>query len=609
MLYLCPEIFSMKRCYLAATVPIILTISCGTPKPAIENRDADVLIVGGGIAGLSAAQEIARGGGDVLVVDMSSVFGGHAVSAHGGLAIVGSPVQAAAGVEDSPDLAYNDFMNWGEDADEQWVRYYVDHAKTEIHDWAVDLGVEFDSLWHLAGNSVPRFHNVRGRGLGLVTPIYLSGLRNRVRFEWNTRVEELVVEDGRVAGVRGTHLRSGTPREFRAPIVLIATGGFQSNIDRVQEHWNAEFAFPDRILAGSGWNSQGLGLDLARQVNAQFHRLDHQWNYVTGLPDPRYPDDNRGVNVLSYQSVRVNVEGERFVNECASAKEAFPALMRQPTGSYWAILDSKVREALIVSGSGWTEEKIETLIFGNPDLVKKASTVAQLAREAGIPEEALVATIARFNGLVDRGTDSDFGRFAPSDDPPLPCQEVMRLDDPPFYALHLYPLARKSMGGIKIDIQGHVLDQEGRIIPGLYAAGEVAGFGGINGKAGLEGTFLGPSILTGRVSGRSAVNELREWGVIGTESPPSREVVTSQTAPGSTQEGADSSACAVCHDLGVLVELARPGYWHFELAHRSVLQDGQQCINCHEDLFPFDDENHRVDPFRRAQSCKHCHGL
>ncbi len=89
----------MKRCYLAATVPIILTIACGTSDPALENRDADVLIVGAGIAGLSAALEIARGGGDVLVVDMSSVFGGHAVSAQGGLAIVGSPVQAAAGVE------------------------------------------------------------------------------------------------------------------------------------------------------------------------------------------------------------------------------------------------------------------------------------------------------------------------------------------------------------------------------------------------------------------------------------------------------------------------------------------------------------------------------
>ena len=599
----------MKRWYLAASIPIILTISCGTPNPAIENRDADVLIVGAGIAGLSAALEIARGGGDVLVVDMSSVFGGHAVSAHGGLAIVGSPVQAAAEVEDSPDLAYSDFINWGEDADEEWVRYYVENSNAEIHDWVVELGVEFEGLWHIAGNSVPRFHDVKGRGLGLVTPIYLGGLRNRVRFRWNTRVEEIVAEDGRVAGVRGTHLRSETPVSLRAPIVLIATGGFQSNIERVREHWNPDVPFPDRMLAGSGWNSQGSGLDLAEQVNAEFHRLDHQWNYVTGLPDPRYPDANRGLNVLAWAAIWVNVEGERFVNECASAKDAMPALLEQPTGSYWAILDSKVREGVIVAGSGWTEEKIETLVFGNSDLVKKAATVAELARNAGIPEEALGETIARFNRSVDEGADSEFGRFGQSDDSPLPCQEVMRLEHPPFYAMHLYPLARKSMGGIKIDHQGHVVDQRGRIIPGLYAAGEVAGFGGINGKAGLEGTFLGPSIITGRVSGRSILSELRGWRVIGTESLPSREVGTDQPAPEPAQDEFDNAACTNCHDLAALVELARPGYWHFELSHRSILQNGRQCSQCHGGLLPFDDQTHRVDPVRRAQSCGNCHGL
>jgi predicted oxidoreductase len=598
----------MKRFHLAATISIVSTLSCGTPEPALENRDADVLIVGAGIAGLPAALEIARGGGDVLVVDMSSVFGGHAVSAHGGLAIVGSPVQTAAGVEDSPDLAYNDFMNWGEDADEGWVRYYVDHSREEIHDWVVDLGVELEELWHEAGNTVPRFHNVRGRGLGLVRPIYLGALRNGVRFQWNTRVDELIVEGRRVAGVRGTDLRSEARVSLRAPIVLIATGGFQSNIERVRENWSTDFPFPDRILAGSGWNSQGLGLDLAQQVDAQFHRLDHQWNYVTGLPDPRYPDANRGLNLLADHAIWVNVEGERFVNECASAKEALPALLRQPTGSYWTILDSKAREGLIVSGSGWTEEKIETLIFGNPDLVKKASTVAELARNAGIPEEALGETIARFNRSVDEGTDSELGRFGPGDGPPLPCQEVTRLEHPPFYAIHLYPLARKSMGGITIDHQGHVVDQRGRIIAGLYAAGEVAGFGGINGKAGLEGTFLGPSILTGRVSGRSIVSELNNWSVIQTESPPSGEVTREQLAAAPAREF-DNAACTSCHDLGELVELARPGYWHFELSHRAILEDARQCSQCHGELFPFDGQNHRVDPLRRAQSCGNCHGL
>ncbi len=598
----------MKRRYLAAAAPIIVTISCGTPNPPIENRDADVLIVGAGIAGLSAALEIARGGGDVLVVDMSSVYGGHAVSAHGGLAIIGSPVQAATGVEDSPGLAYTDFTNWGEDADEEWVRYYVDNSNTEIHDWVVELGVEFEDLWHLAGNSVPRFHNVKGRGLGLVTPIYLSALKNRVRFQWNTRVEEIVVEDGRVAGVRGTSLRSETPVSLRAPIVLIATGGFQSNIERVREYWNPDLPLPDRILAGSGWNSQGSGLDLAEQVNAEFHRLDHQWNYVTGLPDPRYPDAARGLNVLAFRAVWVNLAGERFVNECASPKEAMPALLNQPTGSYWQILDARTREGLVVSGSGWTDEKVETLIFGDSDLVKTASTIRELARAAGIPEDALLETIDRFNRSVEQGVDAEFERFGYVDDG-LPCRDVMPLQQPPFYAIRLFPLARKSMGGITIDSEAHVVGEGGRPIPGLYAAGEVTGFGGINGKAGLEGTFLGPSILTGRVAGRSIVNALHQSAVIDPASPSSRETESPRSTATPDQQPYENTACTNCHDLGQLVEAARPGYWHFELSHRSILEGRRSCTQCHGDLAPYDEPTHRVDPFRRAQSCGFCHGL
>ena len=599
----------MKLLGTAAIVSTVLNMACGTPNPTFENRDADVLIVGAGISGLSAALEIARGGGDVLVVDMASVFGGHAVSAHGGLAIVGSPIQVTAEVEDSPELAYNDFMNWGEDANEGWVRYYVDHSRAEIHDWVVDLGVEFEELWHIAGNSVPRFHNVKGRGLGLVTPIYRGALRNGVRFRWNTRVDDLIVENGRVARIRGTQLRDETAVELRAPIVLLATGGFQSNIERVRENWNKEFPVPDRILAGSGWNSQGLGLDLAAKVEAGFHRLDHQWNYVTGLPDPRYPGENRGLNVLSDHAVWVNLEGKRFVNECSSANETLPALLNQPTGSYWAILDSRALDSLVVSGSGWTDEKIQTLIIDNPELVKTAPTIAELAKVAAIPQPTLEETMARFNRAVDAGTDSDFNRFSATDDQPLDCAKVMRLDHPPFYAIHLYPLARKSMGGIEIDNAGHVLDEEGRTIPGLYAAGEVTGFGGVNGKAGLEGTFLGPSILTGRVSGRSVLSELDDWGLMDAESLPQREVATAQQAPEHPQPDYENAACTSCHDLSELIELGRSGYWHFELSHRAILEENRQCSQCHGQLVPFAQDSHRVDPFLRAQSCGNCHGL
>jgi predicted oxidoreductase len=587
-------------------IAIVLTLgatSCSPPSPRPE-WDADLVIVGAGIAGLSAAVEVARSGGDVLVVDMASVFGGHAVSAHGGLAIVGSPVQEAAGVADDAELAYGDFMEWGGDADETWVRYYVDHSKTEIHDWLVDLGVEFEGLWHVAGNSVPRFHNVRGRGLGLVTPIYLGAVSHGVRFQWNVRVDELIREDGRVGGVRGIDLRGDTVVTARAPAVLLATGGFQSNIERVEANWDASASFPDRILAGSGWNSQGLGLDLARAAGARFHRLDHQWNYVTGIPDPRYPEDDRGLNLLSETALWVNVDGQRFVDECASAKHAMPALLAQPTGTYWTILDARSREEVVVSGSGWTEDRVEQLIFGNTDLVKTASTIAGLARAAGIPEQALVETHQRFNAAVGRGVDDDFGRFGQVDDG-LPCREVRTLSAPPYYAIRMYPLARKSMGGIEIDGQSRVVSLEGGVVPGLFAAGEVAGFGGINGRAGLEGTFLGPSIVTGRVAGRSVLAELRASGMVG-EAPAPR--TRPELAPRALAEY-DNASCTECHDLGMLVDAGRPGYWHFELSHRAILDAGRQCSQCHGELAPYDEGSHRVDPLRRAQSCDVCHGL
>ncbi len=598
-------------CLLLSAALLLLASSCGTPTAPekLEERDADVVIVGAGIAGLSAALEIARGGGDVLVVDLSSVFGGHAVSAHGGLSIVGSPVKAAAGVVDTPEIAFSDFTRWGEDADQDWVRYYVEHSKREVHDWLVEQGVEFEELWHPAGNSVPRFHNVRGRGLGLVTPIYLNCLRRGVRFQWNTLVDGLIVERGRVAGVRGKNQRSEARIEFRAPSVMLATGGFQSNLDRVREHWDPESPFPDRILAGSGWNSQGLGLDLARKVNARFHRLDHQWNYVTGLPDPRYPEYDRGLNLRVNQAIWVNVQGVRFVNRCASAKEAMTAVLRQPTGSYWAVFDSRGREGLAVSGSGWSEEKIEKLIFGNRELVRKANSVPELARAAGIPPKALAETVSRFNRMVDQGRDTDFSRFGSSQGLPSDCQKVIRLEQPPFYAIRLFPLTRKSMGGVQIDMDGRVLSAEGGAIPGLYAAGEVAGFGGINGKAGLEGTFLGPSILTGRVGGTTILSELRGMEVIGPQAGAAsgRQPVRSVDETGGP--ASDNSACTRCHDPQALDEQARPGFWHFELSHRVVRERNLPCSQCHSEFFPYDPDQHRVDPIRRAHSCSVCHGL
>ena len=280
--------------------------------PGQENsiHDPDVIIVGAGISGLSAALELGRGGADVTVIDMFSVFGGHAVMSQGSVSVVGTPMQAAKGIKDTPELAYRDFINWGEDANADWVRYYVQNSRRDIYDWLKELGVRFEEVGSSPGNSVSREHQPIGRGIGLVTPIFRECLeRDNIRFVWNTKAVQLLKEAERVVGVLTRNMRTQNERERRAGAVILATGGFQSNLDMVREFWPTEFRFPERILVGSGRNSVGSGHKLAQSVGGDLVKMDHQWNYFTGIPDPRYPGSNQGLSAANMYGIIVNVIG------------------------------------------------------------------------------------------------------------------------------------------------------------------------------------------------------------------------------------------------------------------------------------------------------------
>lgn len=575
---------------------VCLTAACAPSSEETAERDADVVVVGAGISGLSAALEAARGGASVLVVDMWSIFGGHAVMSHGGLCIVGTPVQEAQGVGDTPELAEQDFLTWGEDADAGWVRYYTQNSREQIYDWVTEMGVTFSGVLRIPGNSVARFHEPVGRGLGLVSPIYRQAvLHPNIRFEWNFRVDGLLTEGGRVAGVEGAFMRSGERKQFRGELVVLATGGFQSNLDVVREFWPAAVRFPEKMLAGSGVNSVGSGLTIAEGAGAALRNLDHQWNYATGLPDPRYPGGYRGLNASNTASIWVNAAGRRFVNELGSTKEKFPALLAQEPARYWAIFDEKSKRRFAITGSDWADfDVIEDVIFSNEDLVRSANTLAELATAVGLPVDALADTLARYNAMVARGIDADFGRFGGEGVVVPP-----KIDTPPFYAVTFFPLSRKSMGGVAIDLDARVLDKSGEPIPGLLAVGEVTGFGGINGKAGLEGTFLGPSIVTGRVAGRTILEELAESRPL----TPIGEMPV-PASPEAVNAGED---CSTCHELESLIAEPREGYTHFENVHRVVLEREYDCGRCHAEMVPIDMDRHETDPVRQIEACKSCH--
>lgn len=567
----------MNKIIALAAASLLLAISL----PAL-GKNADVVVVGAGLAGLSAALEAARQGATVTVIDMASVFGGHAVMSEADVTIVDTPLQIANGVHDSPELAFQDFMKWGEDANPEWVRYYVTHSRSEIYDWLLPMGVTFEGLGAYPGNSVRRAHNTHGRGLGLVTPIYRECLRNRyITFEWNTAVLELISDEGHITGLRAKNSRTGAVRDVHARAVILATGGFQSNLRLVRENWPRDLSVPVQLLAGSGVNSMGSGLELASRVGAALTRLDHQWNYERGLPDPRYPGANRGLNA-SVNGVLVNTQGHLFRPADASSKTVLRTTLNQPGATYWAIFDEHTKRSFWISGSDWGNfDTIQRVILDNEDIVKKAATIEELASKTKLPVAALKDAIAQSNAASPK------------------------VSSPPFYAAQFFPLTRKSMGGIAIDMSARALNKQGNPIAGLYAAGEVAGEAGINGKAALEGTFLGPAIVTGRVAARAAVKDL---GL----APPSVSISPRGAEPpqpvAAVIAATSSVACKSCHDLASLIDRPRAGYWHFERAHRVVLERKYECAQCHADMSPpVDAVYHRINPLAHTNTCISCH--
>jgi succinate dehydrogenase/fumarate reductase flavoprotein subunit len=248
-----------------------------------------------------------------------------------------------------------------------------------------------------------------------------------------------------------------------------------------------------------------------------------------------------------------------------------------------------------VSGTDWGDFKyIQKWILDDPRLVKSADTIADLAAKEGLPAAALEQTVARYNQMIAEGADTDFDSFDASSK-----EKPANISKPPFYAAQIFPLSRKSMGGIRIDHSCRVVDREGKIIPGLYATGEAAGFGGINGKAGLEGTFLGPGILTGRVAGKDAASKIAASQKAAAAAPSTaKKIVASKAA---------NSECLACHDVAAQIAKHAPGFTHFESAHRVVLERNYQCVQCHNMAMPFDAETHHTDPVAQIENCKTCH--
>ena len=565
-----------------------LMISCSGPRP---QNDADIIVVGAGIAGLAAALDAGRAGADVLVLDANSVGGGHAVKA-GGFALVGTELQTKRGHTDTPAIAFADLMAWGEDADPEWVRQYVELSDRDIHDWLTGMGVKFNILIGTPEGQVPRFHFAGGRAVKAVVPMMQNALRMpNIKFLWNTRATGLLLDNQRVAGVVSENLRSGASTEFRAAAVILATGGFQSEMAMVRDNWRNDRPYPGRLLIGSGQFASGDGYRLAEQAGAAFVRMDHQVTFINGLPDPRTTDGSRALVTQNPAAIWVNADGRRFVNEAASSKDVEAAVFEQDSATHWLVFDERGKKSFGIRDAPWLNPgTVNEEILLNPALTKSANSIEKLAIAAGLPVQALITTVTRFNAQIESGEDRDFQRFGSGTDSKIPAP----IGQAPFYAIQLFPTTRKSMGGPAIDLNGHALDTEGQSIPGLYAAGELTGVAGINGSHGGSGTFLGPSLLTGRIAGRTAAADL------GLDMPSQAINAPAGETP--------STVVPIGRDvLQAMIDTRRPGYWHFEVSHALVLERAYECSRCHDADSTMTPAISAAQMLARLDTCTTCH--
>ncbi|MDH3240420.1 MAG: FAD-dependent oxidoreductase [Alphaproteobacteria bacterium] len=468
----------------------------------------DVAIIGAGGAGVAAGIEACDAGAMAIAFEKAPEPGGAAAISGGGCMIVGTPLQKEKGIEDTPDLAFDDWMKWGgPSADEVWARYYIEHSLHDLYHWAESHGVKWVDMKPQEGNSVMRWTRSQNNGLGLMTHLIAAFQKRGGEIVSGTEITEIKRDGNRVTGIKGVNTENGAPVDVDAKTVVVTTGGFNSNLDMVLE------ARPelgnDRVMEGSGLGSTGSGHKMVRQIGGYLTHMDHIWFYVYATPDYRDPSQRRGLVFRQAPGyIWVNQQGNRFHNEARSGgNSASPALMAQTPRHAWAIVDTPMKANMEIADPYYREgdkvarDKVEELLEKSP-FIKKSDTLEGLAKEIQVDEKTFLETVSRYNAAFDAGleVEPEFSK---------PLKQSKKFDTPPYYAIQIFPLARKNFGGIKTDLHCRVLDKHFEPIQGLYAAGEACGMAGghINGRAGLEGTMLGPSVFSGRVAGGWAAQE------------------------------------------------------------------------------------------------------
>lgn len=456
-----------------------------------ETLNADVVIVGAGGAGLAAAVTAHQNGASVIVVEKMAKVGGNTILAGGAMNAVDDGSEEAIAHDDSVELHYEQTIKGGDNTgDAELVRILVENAHDSV-EWLQSLGMEFkEELFTVTGGLWPRAHKpVDPVGTGFFNT-YMKYIDNNENIEvrLNTKADSLIVEDGVVKGVVATGETGNKVTLNSSKGVILATGGFSKNVE-LREKYNTQWAtLGETIKSTNHSGATGDAIGLVEPLNAELVQMGNI--QLLPLGDPETGSLSGNIETDVEKRIFVNKEGNRFVDEGARRDVMTAALFEQTDNYMWIVLDSHSYPTGNEKNN-FNESPLELVEQGR---AVTADTLEELAKKMNVPEENLIKAVEDFNAHVEKKEADAFGRTLYSEP----------INQGPYYAAPRVPTVHHTMGGIKINKDTEVINQDGDVIKGLYAAGEVVG--GIHGTNRLGGNALTDIAVFGRIAGETAAN-------------------------------------------------------------------------------------------------------
>lgn len=499
----------------------------------ISSQTTDVIVIGGGGAGLAAAVSAHQNGANVILIEKMPRLGGNTIISGAAYNSADPERQALLEMTENEKETVEGILaeeqtdplvlEWQATLQEEWDAYneagetYLfdspslhklqtynggdKEGKPELIDqlgensyeaitWLEELGMSYnDYIFTVLGGMWSRAHQPsEPLGTGYVNAFsnYFEENSDDMQIFLNTEASHIIVEDGRVVGVEAVH--NGETIEIMANnAVVLATGGFSANIE-MRDEYNSDWSSLTDIGTTNHPGATGDGIEMAEEIGVSLIGMENIQLLPMGDPETGslFGNIEQGVQ----NRIFVNMEGNRFVDEGERRDVMTHALMEQTDSLMWTIVDAHSYPSGDITNH--FNESIDSLV--EEGRAFKADTLEELAELIGVDPANLVASVEEFNQVVDGEMEDPFGRTL----------FEHKLDTAPYYAAARMPTVHHTMGGVEINEAAQVLNTEGNVIPGLYAAGEITG--GIHGANRLGGNALADIIVYGRISGSNAAN-------------------------------------------------------------------------------------------------------